>query len=470
MKKILLQLSFLFYFINMIGQTPIQISGELSPAIYRVYNYRIVSGFHGVSGTKATWKITNGYFNNDNKSTTLEQEVDLLSADVVWTEEGKGGSIFYTYRNGSVSYEGRYNVLIQKEGSSGGDTGGYVLTVTSDIPNKKVSLIKKRYSITIGGSMSKFIKSVEWSQSENIKLESKNLTNTQVFIVGVKPGKVRLKASVLNYSGHLSDEFVDFDVIDDLSVISKSSIICAKDNPIDYSISDILEEAIIDWKPIINSHLISGQGARNSIFKASGNGLVRIKAVVKYDAKEYIVENSKVWVGIPEFENPYDAVTLNVEKGMPYVCQFNVPGNVQGENTYTWSIKGPATITRTDNKTGSVNFLVNANARGLISLTGSVQNRCGKCLKDQWIEAFLGNGGGILKSIPQSISEDKPQQTSSPQSVKIYSFATGYLLYQEKNVTNFNIQNTNLNPDIYILEITDSEGNTTRQKVAKNNY
>lgn len=226
----------------------------------------------------------------------------------------------------------------------------------------------------------------------------------------------------------------------------------------------------IVWEAIANAALISGQGTSAATFKISGNGFVKVKAIVKYDAKEYIVENSKVWVGIPEFENPYDAVTLNVEKGMPYVCQFNVPGNAQGENTYTWSIKGPATITRTDNKTGSVNFLVNANARGLISLTGSVQNRCGKCLKDQWIEAFLGNGGGILKSIPQSISEDKPQQTSSPQSVKIYSFATGYLLYQEKNVTNFNIQNTNLNPDIYILEITDSEGNTTRQKVAKNNY
>ncbi len=78
-----------------------------------------------------------------------------------------------------------------------------------------------------------------------------------------------------------------------------------------------------------------------------------------------------------------------------------------------------------------------------------------------------GGGGGVITPpddfIPMSRSSVEPQPTS----IRIYSYPTGSLVYQKKNTISFDIQSTNLGEGIYILEMTDQQGNVTREKVMK---
>lgn len=56
---------------------------------------------------------------------------------------------------------------------------------------------------------------------------------------------------------------------------------------------------------------------------------------------------------------------------------------------------------------------------------------------------------------------------SKPASVNIYNINTGFKVYGEKNPTDFNIESTNLDKGIYIIETTDETGKIKREKVMK---
>lgn len=55
----------------------------------------------------------------------------------------------------------------------------------------------------------------------------------------------------------------------------------------------------------------------------------------------------------------------------------------------------------------------------------------------------------------------------SPVSVKVYSFNTGMLVYQEKNSIDFSIKNTSLSDGIYIVVTTNEKGEVKSEKIVK---
>ncbi|MFT4221437.1 T9SS type A sorting domain-containing protein [Dysgonomonas sp.] len=55
----------------------------------------------------------------------------------------------------------------------------------------------------------------------------------------------------------------------------------------------------------------------------------------------------------------------------------------------------------------------------------------------------------------------------SPVSVKVYSFSTGMLVYQEKNSIDFKVKNTSLSDGIYIVVTTNEKGEVKSEKIVK---
>lgn len=60
-----------------------------------------------------------------------------------------------------------------------------------------------------------------------------------------------------------------------------------------------------------------------------------------------------------------------------------------------------------------------------------------------------------------------PTGTEPLVSVKVYSFNTGALVYEEKNTVDFNIKNTSLKDGIYIVVTTNKDGKVKSEKIVK---
>lgn len=127
MKKLLNLLLFFLCSIIIHGQTSVIISGPTGPIANQGYTYtRTSGGALGTSGTKATWTITNGYFQtpDNSKPTTITQNVDLTQVQVYFTKPNQSGTIKFSYSSSGKSYEGFISVLIIPESNTGGGTGG----------------------------------------------------------------------------------------------------------------------------------------------------------------------------------------------------------------------------------------------------------------------------------------------------------------------------------------------------------
>ncbi len=460
MKKILLLFGTLLLSVLGFTQTSIIITGETNPNPNQTYTYRI-NQFIGVSGTNATWKVTNGKFLNG--STTLVQNVDNTSVDVIWTKAGGTGTLSYSYQNGSsAGYAGFTSVNIKGDGSGSG--GGAIQAPIDGPNNPKVGDI-----VYYKTNIDRFVNYQEtrWAFSQEIfeLLELKNdYIKLKVKSYGVAYINVEVRYSIPEILRIKGEKRVEIKP----AIISP---IYACDNEIVNCYIPHKDDAIIKWESTPTMTLISGQGTSTATYavKKGLNGYGTIKAEVSYLHVDVI--EAQVWVGVPAKPKIEGLLIGDYKPNTDYLLAAEYKKDT---DSFNWRVVGGATlmpgidgaysqkILRTDN------LLPNRTTSFSIYLTAT--NRCGtspQLIENGYVVAGdLPDPGGVeLASDPKFVLQSVT--ATAPVSVKVYSFNTGTMVYREKNVTGFNIQNTTLKDGIYIVVTTDQNGETKSEKVIK---
>lgn len=182
------------------------------------------------------------------------------------------------------------------------------------------------------------------------------------------------------------------------------------------------------------------------------NGLAIFRATVYMNGIPIELEESlqigpvtpQIIVGAPSEGNMGHYVP-----GTVTICRIeNLPEN----STVYWSGEGSATYVRTENQNGYFGF----NSVGTATFKATV----------------IANGNTY--NLTESVEVSYPSYNSSasstesiPTAINIYSFPAGAKVHTTKKPIEFNIESTHLKKGIYIIETIDSNGQVTREKVAK---
>lgn len=256
-----------------------------------------------------------------------------------------------------------------------------------------------------------------------------------------------------------------------------STVICNNDL-INYTIKDLQDGDIVTWQAGSNLTLVSGQGTSTATFKGSGNGKGVVKATVTYDGIDYPIENSDVWVGVPPVPqsiigfvaNSTDPREMQVVPGQSY--SFNLPEE-KSTTGGQWTVKSLAQIEIPYREwvggNGVFVDIPNMQSNGMIymiNISASNKNKCGISTPISRLLTF-GTSDPRNRALMKTQGIESALSVPQPTSIRIYSYPTGSLVYQKKNTISFDIQSTNLGEGIYILEMTDQQGNVTREKVMK---
>lgn len=160
------------------------------------------------------------------------------------------------------------------------------------------------------------------------------------------------------------------------TISTTATILCANQNG-SYKLEPYISN--VNWQPISNMTLASGQGTATATFKASGNGYGKVKATVTYDGKSYTVENSSVWVG-----KPSKPTIIGFEAGNPSFApnqRFSLTAASSGGQSYTWGLTGDARYNTTPvagaNNVTIVTSVPYNNGQGLFTITTRSTNICG---------------------------------------------------------------------------------------------
>lgn len=291
-------------------------------------------------------------------------------------------------------------------------------------------------------------------------------------------------------------------------VESDKKYACLNEN-ISYSIKDLPSMASVSWQAISNVSLVSGQGTKAATFKATGNGEIKVKAIVTCNGKQYTVENNKASVGSPAKGSSFivgNEVLVSGQTGYYYIS--GVPIGVEDYySDYTWSLSSDYAFFP-----DFINYGTSVHVKGslgiilpypphfpkrnkilfptdpeddqfpaaLVSLSVSARNRCGSA-EIGWTSITIvakasGSGsdsdsdsGSGPGSRPGPLLNSSPSfQKTEEYSIKVYAYPSGKIVYEEQKVLDFNIENTTLRKGIYIIWKTDQSGNVTKKKVKKN--
>lgn len=472
MKKILLFFGTLFLFLNGFSQSSVFITGETNPNPNQTYTYRI-NQFIGVSGTNATWKVTNGKFLNG--STTLVQNVDNTSVDVIWTKAGETGTLSYSYQNGSsTGYAGFTSVSIKGDESGG---GGETITAPINGPNNaKVGDIVYyktdidrfvNYQRTSWGYSPEIFEFIE-AKDDYIKLKVKSYGDSYLTVAvyyDVPP------TGILKIKG---EKYIEI-----YPGIITPSFLC--NNEVFTCSAPVRKGDAINWQSTPSMTLISGQGTTTATYRAKAySEYGKVTATVTYDGKNYIVED-KIFINGLLFPS-YAFIFTNSAGGFNWTSQTMNSFGFRTEDLdsyfdlnvfthyelYVTDMRGREQFRYTYIYPGQTLPWLSV---GWYMCYVRGYSACGvTAWHAQEVEVVADNGGGELFPFSLKSSSENaiaPFSTPSPITVKVYTFNTGTLVYSEKNVTDFNIQNTTLKDGIYIVVSTDQNGETKSEKVVK---
>jgi len=466
---------------------PITINGSTNVTSGQVYSYNAIGGMPSSNGIKAKWTVTNGYFNTGDgtKPTTLNQDADFTSVDVVWTTAGIGFLTYY-YKNGSsAAYEGNISVTISSNssGGTGGENPGSG-TGENNRPIVKIGLLGPD-TVMVGetvtfypediNSYQNFEKSWWWGLEDYEKkgiCEILEKTKDHLVLKFLKESKdsnrgrinIQYQADFKNVTVVASKPvFIDEPKLNSTNL--SNSIICNNEE-ISFTITSTRNYPV-KWEAISNLTIIEGQGSNIAKFKASGNGVAKIRATIN---NIYTLENSSdVWVGAPKMASVNSPGYLCVNQSSS-IDKNSVSVNFEGrpDGRYKWT-KGTNNFRFIGlvGDYGGNEIAVVPSIKGAMIINCEATNRCGSTLQVIGIEAenCKPSGGGGFN--PTSINTNKSLGTIPYEDIRIFSFSTGQTVYQEKKTVNFSIENTTLKPGIYIIESTDENGNITRAKVMK---
>ncbi|MBD8388220.1 hypothetical protein [Dysgonomonas sp. BGC7] len=285
-----------------------------------------------------------------------------------------------------------------------------------------------------------------------IKLRTKNIPTKNTFIK--YRGYYSTWTSTTYYNGYLETSITpSFTVRDD-----KEFIVC-KDNDVMFSIGDITSDVSVYWETGHKMNLVSGQGTPNAIFTGLLDGRESIKATITYDGQEYILNHNKIWIGVPD-----RGTNVIDTKPNDYFSSIKIGYHDDYVESHEWLNLPSLYTSQRRNATMYIASKHIINAGGL-NLAVDRTNKCGTT-RFYWNLTVNGKSGEPPRE--KSIIKTDIENISSPVSIRVFSFTTGLVLYQKKNVIDFNIQNTSLKEGIYIVETTDAAGKVTTEKVQKN--
>ncbi len=452
MRKILLFFGMLLLSVFGFTQTSVIITGETNPRVSVVYTYRI-NQFIGVSGTNATWKITNGKFWDG--STTLVQDVDRTSVEVAWTNSGQVGTLSYSYQNGNTKYAGFTSVNIKNS-----DGGVYEGVHDWKLDNYGVSEMSPGDSQMFSYHVPYVNLAVHWKYDPNCFEYVPNNAHDHRSITLKAKGKMekqntRIEVEVLGVVKSVDMAIKPID----LFINNPDKFLCANQTTVFtlQNIQYLSGSSLINWQSTSNMTLVSGQGTSTATYRGSGRGYKKVDATVTYNGVNYLVENSEVWAGRPGLGGTQfiSQVTAPLEEPLTYHAE-------KGASSYIWTCSGNS-FNRSFTTNGSA-INIRFHQVGIYTIICRAINVCGEFTTtyEVTVGGMTGPGGPeemILKSSTTSVP--------SPVSIKVYTFNTGTLVYSEKNVIDFNIQNTTLKEGIYVVVTTDQNGETKSEKVVK---
>jgi len=468
MKRILLLMGFIFCFSTYFWAIGIQkIAGPTSVTINTKVKYEIRLDGPAPKAITFKTKITGGILSSGGG---IANGAGFAYIEVFWNETRSDGKIeiMLDYPYGNQASLG--GIVIK---NSNNEEPLPAMSITG--PESLYLLQPATYKLTGYNST---VKTVSWEDGKK-SLYYKNTTGFETTVTAIKPspiGVTGLIAVINNTFSRPNLVMKDIKIIEP-SLTKNASIVC-NDKTISYTLNNFYPKATITWQAGSNLTLVSGQGTASATFKGSGNGKGVIKATITYNGQSYSLENSDVWVGVPPVPqnivgfqaNSTDSREMLVIPGQSY--SFSLPK----ENTATggeWTVKSLSQIKipyrEWVNGEGVFVDIPNIQPSGMsymINISAANKNNCGTSTPISRLLIWGGNDPRNRASA-KTQSIESVQSELQPTSIRIYSYPTGSLVYQKKNVVNFDIQNTTLGEGIYILEITDQEGNVTREKVMK---
>lgn len=333
-----------------------------------------------------------------------------------------------------------------------------------------------------------YVKKIVWSSNNgNIKIETPNTINTKV--TGVKEGKSTLTVSVTTTNDKVYTVAREITVKGHGMKITPSGNIACVNNTVSFTVTNLLPGATVAWTAGANFTLVSGQNAPTAVFKMASQysiGYGTVKTVISHNGINYNLENSDVWLGTPKmgisgYSSPSDIyssyfeLTGKATLGNNVVLRMAGYGESGATYDYEWKknngdfafTSGGGYITNPiDNGNGSLgNTAMFKMSSSYTSLMFQIRakNTCGW---GDW-QYVAWSGLPVGYSMKSTIEQDFLPEPISPSSVRVYNLNSGQLVYSEREVTNFSIENTILGKGVYILETTNAEGKVTREKVMK---
>lgn len=272
------------------------------------------------------------------------------------------------------------------------------------------------------------------------------------------------------------------------SIKNNTKVVCAGDNII-YTVENLIFPSIgaggsisVSWEPISNMTLISGQNSSSATFRASANGVGKVRAIVTVNTnmagkKVFSVEDSKTWVGPPAKPTYIDGFSngARLAAGRSYYLGASYNEIV---SKYIWSVTPTeGSIRETNTWTAYLDLRpVNYGMTVPFTLTLTPTNVCGRGPTLSMQGYSIGEGfrsaeldSPISIEDATSINEFELNDYENIKAIRIYSIS-GMIVYTSDSVdTNFNYRELGLSNGIYIIERIYENGNAIREKVILKN-
>ena len=370
----------------------------------------------------------------------------------------------------STSAEGKITI-------TGGRGGGLPKTLavtlkksSSSLPISGPNIILQNTTETYQVPNENYFYPLEWIVDTNL-LDI--ISGQGTYKIQVKAKKYIEKTSVSVKSKTLGGSIVidskEIKISPDFAITALERLVC-QESEVSYAVTFPAGASVV-WTPVERLSYVAGQGTATAKFKISGNGFAKVKAKVTYQGKEYNLENSDVWIGIPE--KPTIQGFGTTPKVFPGKSRNTLRAGAAGAdltNGFIYSISGAASITQvliggeitieTNNVTYDSPFTI-----GVIAC-----NKCGQSPIYYANGTVKGSGGGDEPPLIEmrgnfSIVDLKDQP--EVKSVKVYNLS-GVLVHSNDAVNgSFDIKSTPLSDGIYIIEKFDGENRTSEKVMLK---
>lgn len=314
----------------------------------------------------------------------------------------------------------------------------------------------------------------EWKYDHNQFTEVRRTKSTITLIPKPIIGSTRVFVTMVTYFYeqffyyHRYTHTWEFPIYGAPMITTSEKVTCAGTSVI-YDIANFTGEySNITWQPGTNMTLNSVQGSY-ATYRSSGNGKGIVKAKVKWNGKEYNLENSDVWVGIPETPSGVSGFSNGKNFNLNSLYSLSAYES-KGATEYIWTITDGGEIRKYDvngNRNVEMYTSINVgwNQTKSFSLRVSARNKCGTSGERALTGyvTFSGPGGIDEFSLRSATIELEPEIKS----VKVYNLS-GVLVYSDNAVNgSFDIKSIVLNDGIYIIEKFDGENRTSEKVILK---